>query len=60
MTNRQMMEVKGVEDEAVQDIVCEYCNIYVIRDRPPGFTCEGRFCGEAWELWLDEEWESDE
>ena len=23
MTNKQMMEIKGVDDEAVQDIVCE-------------------------------------
>lgn len=60
MTNRQMMEIKGVDDEAVQDIVCEYCNIYVIKNCPPSFTCEGRFCDEAWERWLDEEWEPDE
>ena len=60
MTNRQMMEVKGVDEEAVQDIVCEYCNTYVITNRPPSFTCEGRFCNEAWECWLDEEWETDE
>ena len=44
MTNRQMMEIKGVDDEAVQDIVCEYCNTYVITNHPPGFICEGRFC----------------
>lgn len=47
MTNRQMMELKGVDDEAVLDIVCEYCNTYVIKSHPPGFVCEGRFCDEA-------------
>ena len=59
MTNKQMMEVKGVDDEAVQDIVCEYCNTCVITNRPPGFTCEGRFCEEAWDEWLEEEWEDE-
>ena len=59
MTNKQMMEIKGVDDEAVQDIVCEYCNIYVIGDHPPGFICEGRFCEEAWDEWLEEEWEDE-
>ena len=57
MTNKQMMEIKGVDDEAVQDIVCEYCNTYVIKEHPPGFVCEGRLCDEAWEKWLEEEWE---
>lgn len=57
MTNKQMMEIKGVDDEAVQDIVCEYCNTYVIGNYPPSFMCEGRFCNEAWEEWLEEEWE---
>lgn len=60
MTNKQMMEIKGVDDEAVQDIVCEYCNVYVIKNHPPSFMCEGRFCCEAWEQWLEEEWEDDE
>ena len=59
MTNKQMMEIKGVDDEAVQDIVCEYCNTYVIGDHPPGFACEGRFCEEAWDEWLEEEWEDE-
>ena len=57
MTNRQMMEVKGVDDEAVQDIVCEYCNTYIIKSHPPSFMCEGRFCKEAWDNWLEEDWE---
>ena len=60
MTNRQMMEIKGVDDEAVQDIVCEYCNTYVIKSHPPGFLCEGRFCSKAWDKWLDEEWECED
>lgn len=60
MTNKQMMEIKGVDDEAVQDIVCEYCNTYVIENHPPSFMCEGRFCDEAWEQWLEEEWEDEE
>lgn len=60
MTNKQMMEIKGVDDEAVQDIVCEYCNTYVIENHPPSFMCEGRFCYEAWEQWLEEEWEDEE
>lgn len=60
MTNKQMMEIKGVDDEAVQDIVCEYCNTYVIENHPPSFMCEGRFCDKAWEQWLEEEWEDEE
>ena len=59
MTNKQMMEVKGVDDESVQDIVCEYCNTYVITDHPLGFACEGRFCEKAWDEWLEEEWEDE-
>ena len=59
MTNRQMMELKGVDDEAVQDIVCEYCNTYVITNHPPAFMCEGRFCDKAWEEWLEEEWQDE-
>ena len=57
MTNRQMMELKGVDDEAVQETVCEYCNTYVIESHPPGFVCEGRFCNKAWDKWLEEEWD---
>lgn len=59
-TNKQMMEIKGVDEEAVRDQVCEYCNAYVIGDHPPSFVCEGRFCDEAWEEWLDEEWECED
>ena len=56
MTNRQMMEIKGVDDEAVQDIVCEYCNdhnCFVGESLPLNFLCEGRFCDEAWDKWLE-------
>lgn len=62
-TNKQMMEIKGVDEEAVQDQVCEYCiaNSYFSRlSMGPGFTCEGRFCGTAWDEWLEEEWECED
>ena len=60
MTNRQMMELKGIDDEAVQETICEYCNTHVIKSHPPGFVCEGRFCDEAWEKWLEEEWDCED
>lgn len=58
MTDKHMMELKNIDKEAIQDIVCDYCNLYIIRNRPPSFMCEGRFCEEAWERWLEEEQEN--
>ena len=63
MTNRQMMEIKGVDDEAVQDIVCDYCNdhnCFIGYSLPLNFLCEGRMCDKAWDKWLEEEWDDEE
>lgn len=63
MTNRQMMGIKGLDDETVQEIVCEYCTdhrCFTGYDLPLNFLCEGRFCSKAWDKWLDEEWECED
>ena len=42
MTNRQMMGIKGLDDEAVQETVCEYCTdhrCFTGYDLPLNFLC---------------------
>ena len=63
MTNRQTMELKGIDDEAVQETVCEYCNAhryFTGYDLPLNFLCESRFCDKALEKWLEEEWDCED
>lgn len=66
-TNRQRLERLGMmDDETIMDISvearCELCNKWIEKNlHPQNPACEGRWCEEAADLWLDEEAdESDE
>ena len=60
-TNRQKLERLGIVDDAdavmdaAGDSVCEVCNREIDKNlSPQNPTCEGRWCEEAVEIWLDE------
>lgn len=66
-TNRQRMNRLGMMDDVdtVMDIagdaVCDICNQRIEKNlSPQSPACEGRWCDEAMELWLDEEAEEDD
>lgn len=67
-TNREKLKRLGIADdadsvmEAACDSVCEVCNREIDKNlSPQNPACEGEWCDEAVELWLDEETkESDE
>lgn len=59
-TNREKLERLGMDDDtdtimdAACDSVCEVCNQEIAKNlNPENPTCEGRWCDEAVELWLD-------
>lgn len=60
-TNRQRLERLGMmDDETIMDVSqeerCILCNKYIEKNlSPTNPACEGRWCEEAAELWLDEE-----
>jgi len=60
-TNRQRLNRLGMEDDvdtimyADGDRVCEICNERIVKNLSPSNpTCEGRWCEEAVDIWLDE------
>ena len=65
MTNRQRLQQAGIVDEATimcmfdEDFgyaLCDICNERVEKNLGPSNPCcEGRWCGEALAIWLDEE-----
>lgn len=66
-TNRQRMNRLCMEDDidTIMDIagdaVCDICNRQIAKNlNPQNPACEGRWCDEAIELWLDEEAEEDD
>ncbi len=61
-TNRQRLKRLGMEDDvdtvmdANGDQVCEICAERIEKNlSPTNPSCEGRWCEEAVDLWLDEE-----
>ena len=61
-SNRERMHRLGLEDlfeqliDLCQDDICEVCNAKIEKNLcPTNPSCEGRWCAEAIELWLDEE-----
>lgn len=66
-TNRQRMNRLGMDDDPdtifyiAGDSVCDVCNRCIEKNMSPqNPACEGRWCDEAIELWLDEEAEEDD
>lgn len=66
-TNRQKLERLGIETDVdtVMDVYgdscCEICNNLIEKNlSPENPTCEGRWCGEAVELWLEEAAEAED
>lgn len=68
-TNRQRLLRKRVRmimlfDTAIEqhgDAICKVCDEKVCKNLGPSDpACEGRWCAEAVELWLDEEAEEDD
>lgn len=65
-TNRQRLERLGMmDDETIMDVSqdarCAICNELIEKNlSPQNLVCEGRWCGEAADLWLDEEAEEDD
>lgn len=60
-TNREKLKRLGIADdadsviEATGDSVCEVCNREIDKNlSPQNPICEGRWCEEAVEIWLDE------
>lgn len=60
-TNRQRFKRLGMEDDVDTvmdtngDQVCEICNDRIEKNlSPTNPACEGQWCEEAVELWLDE------
>ena len=60
-TNRQRLERLGMfDDETImavsQEARCAICNKLIEKNLDPqNPVCEGRWCAEAADLWLDEE-----
>ncbi len=60
-TNRERLERLGMmDDETIMDVSqeerCILCNKYIEKNLSPSNpVCEGAWCEEAVELWLDEE-----
>ncbi len=59
-TNREKLERLGMDDDTdtIMDTacesVCEVCNREIAKNlNPQNPACEGRWCNEAVELWLD-------
>lgn len=65
-TNRQRLERLGMmDDETIMDVSqearCAICNELIEKNlSPQNPVCEGRWCEEAADLWLDEEAEEDD
>ena len=62
MTNRELLEKKGITDDLDEifdvggDRICEICAERIVRNlSPTNPSCEGRWCDEAIEIWLEEE-----
>lgn len=60
-TNRQKLNRLGIETDvdtvmdAYGDSCCEICNNSINKNLSPSNpSCEGRWCGEAVALWLEE------
>jgi len=65
MTNREKCELLNydMDDmlEASDGVRCEICNAEIDKNLDPqNPACEGRWCEEALELWLDKEADGDE
>ena len=62
-TNRERLERLGImDDETIEEISreirCVICDKYVEKNlSPTNPACEGAWCDEAIEYWLDEEYE---
>ena len=60
-TNRQRLERLGMmDDETIMDVSqearCDLCNKFIEKNlSPENPVCEGRWCNEAADLWLEEE-----
>ena len=61
-TNREKLKRLGISDDTdtVMDnaceSVCEICNREIVKNlSPQNPACEGGWCDEAVEIWLDEE-----
>ncbi len=65
-TNRQRLERLGMMDndtvmDVSQEARCVICNEQIEKNlSPQNPACEGQWCEEAVDLWLDEEAEEDE
>ena len=65
-TNRQRLERLGmIGDISIEDIpeakLCGICDELIEKNlSPQNPVCEGRWCGEAVDLWLNEEADEDE
>lgn len=68
MTNEEKLEQIGIDvdsDEAREYAenhgLCDCCNEYIEKNLPPwNPVCEGSWCDEAFDYWLDEEAEGGE
>lgn len=64
-TNRQRLELLGMMDdktimEVSQEARCAICNKWIEKNlSPQNPACEGKWCEEAADLWLDEEAEDE-
>lgn len=61
-TNRDIVMAEGIGDDTdalmdfAGDEICECCNAEVEKNlSPENPACEGRWCDEACDLWLDAE-----
>lgn len=61
-TNRQRLERLGMMDDetiyavSTENGLCEVCEQYIVKNLDPqNPACEGRWCDEAIDYWLDEE-----
>lgn len=66
-TNREKLKRLGIADDTdtvmdnAGDSVCEVCNREISKNLSPSNpSCEGRWCEEAVEIWLDEETEAED